>query len=681
MLTKTTCAALAALSLAPAAWSQTAAPPQALQAERMGPWGFDPTGRDPAVRPGDDFYKSVNGAWDARTAIPADRARYGVFDALRELSDRRSQAVIEAAAADPHAQGEKARIGAFYRAFMNESRAEALDARPLQPMLQAIGRARTRRDLARLMGQANTGFYGAVFKASIYDDARDTRHYAVLLNQGGLGLPDRDYYLTAQFADKKARYQAYVAETLRSIGWPRADEAAAGVVAFESRIAAVSWSRAAQRDDVNMYNPVPVDRLGAFAPGFPWKTYLRAAGLGSARRVVVGEKSAFPKIAAIYGRTPIEVLQAWQAFTTADAAAPYLSKRFAQARFDFRSKALQGQPEERPRWKRGVALLDDQIGEPVGRLYVQAYFPEASKAKMLALVGDLKSAMGARIEHVVWMSPQTKARALAKLAKFNVKIAYPDKWRSYAGLTLDDSDLIGDIERAKAFDWTFRLGRLNGPVDRSEWEMTPQTVNAYYSQTKNEIVFPAAILQPPFFDPQGDDAVNYGAIGGVIGHEITHGFDDQGRQSDGDGMLNDWWTKEDAARFVAQTRKLGLQYSAFEPLPGGKVNGELTMGENIADLGGLLLALDAYHASLKGRPAPVIDGLTGDQRVFLGWAQQWRTRQRDDALRQQLASDPHSPALYRVNGVVRNIDAWYQAFGVKPGDALYVAPEDRVRIW
>jgi putative endopeptidase len=397
--------------------------------------------------------------------------------------------------------------------------------------------------------------------------------------------------------------------------------------------------------------------------------------------VVVQEKTAFPQIAAIFAKTPVETLKAWQAFNLADQAAPYMSKAFDQAQWEFRSKTLSGQQAQQPRWKRAVTLVDTQVGEALGKLYVDAYFPADSKAKMLSLVGDIRTAMGARIEKLDWMSPTTKAKAHEKLAQFRVKIAYPDKWRDYSGLTVRDGDLYGNVQRAYAFDYEFRVKRLGGPVDKSEWGMTPATINAYYNPTGNEIVFPAAILQPPFFDPEGDPAINYGGVGAVIGHELTHGFDDQGRRYDGAGRLTDWWTPEDAARFQAQAVKLGKQYGAFEVLPGAKINGDLTMGENIADLGGLLLALDAYHASLKGQPAPIVDGLTGAQRVFLGWAQVWRGKTRDDALRQQLVSDPHAPNRARVDVPVRNIDAFYASFGVKPGDAMYVAPADRVRIW
>jgi putative endopeptidase len=396
---------------------------------------------------------------------------------------------------------------------------------------------------------------------------------------------------------------------------------------------------------------------------------------------VVTTNTAFPKFAKIYADTPLATLQAWQAFHLADGAAPYLSKRFVDANFDFRGKVLSGQPEQRPRWKRGVAHVNDVLGESVGRIYVERYFPPESKAKMDALVGDINTALHARIEKLPWMAADTRTKALEKLSKFTVKIGYTANWRDYSALQIKANDLYGNAERATAFDWRRKVARVNGPVDKGEWEMTPQTVNAYYNPPRNEIVFPAAILQAPFFDPNADPAINYGGIGGVIGHEISHGFDDQGRKSDGDGALRDWWTAEDAAKFKVQADVLGAQYSAFEPFPGAHVQGSLTMGENIGDMGGLSLALDAYHASLKGKPAPVIDGLTGDQRVFLGWAQVWRQKIREEALRQRLVTDPHSPALYRVDGTIRNIDGWYAAFDVKPGDKLYVAPEQRVKIW
>jgi len=650
-------------------------------APRMGAWGFDLTGRDPAVTPGQDFFTYANGTYLQKLEIPSDRSRYGAFDALNELSVNRMRAVVEAAAGDKAAAGDAAKIGALYRSFMDEARIEALGAKPLAGDLAQIQAAKSRDDIARLMGASQRAFGGSLFGAYVSDDAKDPEHYAVYLFQAGLGMPDRDYYLEASFAPQKAKYEAYVAQMLTLAGWPEPQAAAKAIVALETEIAQVSWTRAERRDDDKTYNPFEVKQLAAYAPGFNWTAFLEGAGLSKADRVIVAENTAFPKMTAIFARTPVDTLKAWAAFTLADNAAPYLPKAFDEAHFDFRNKTLSGQPEQRPRWKRGVSLVDSQIGEALGKLYVAAYFPPESKAKMEALVGDIKTAMRGRIERLTWMSAPTKAKALEKLAKFNVKIGYPDKWRDYSSLTIADGDLYGNVERAVAFDWDFRVARLGGPVDDSEWGMTPPTINAYYSPTKNEIVFPAAILQPPFFDPDGDPAVNYGGIGGVIGHEITHGFDDQGRKSDGDGRLTEWWTAEDAAKFQAQAAKLGKQYAASEVLPGAFIDGDLTMGENIADLGGLLLALDAYHVSLGGKPSPVLDGVTGDQRVFLGWAQVWRGKYRDDAIRRQLVSDPHSPPKYRVDVPIRNIDAWYEAFGVKPGDAMYIKPEDRVRIW
>jgi putative endopeptidase len=655
-------------------------PQDLTQAPRMGPWGFDLSGQDPSVKPGDDFFRYAGGKAVDRLTIPPDRSRFGVFDALRELSDARSRAVIESPGT-PAAGSEEAKIKALYASFMDQARLNALGAAPLQPELAAIKAAKTRAELARLMGKGASSLYGSFFGAYVADDAKDPKHYAVILSQSGLNLPDRDYYLTPQFAPKKAKYQAYVADTLKRIGWPQPEAAAKQIVDLETSIAQVSWTRVDQRDDDKTYNPMTPAELEKAAPGFPWQAFFEGAEIPAIKRVIVSENTAFPKIAAIYAGAPLPTLRAWAAFTLADSASSYLSKDFDDASFAFHSRELSGVPEQRERWKRAASLVSSQMGEALGRVYVERFFPADSKARMLSLVGDLRTALGERIKRLDWMSDVTKQKALEKLAKFNVKIGYPDKWRDYSALVVRPDDLYGNIERGSAFEWHYRIGRLNGPVDKGEWEMFPQTVNAYYQPTKNEVVFPAAILQPPFFDPKADPAINYGAIGGVIGHEMTHGFDDQGRKSDGDGALTDWWTKEDAARFDARAKALAAQYSAFQPLPGAHVNGELTLGENIADLGGLLLALDAYHASLHGQPAPVIDGLTGDQRVFLGWAQAWRSKVREDALRRQLATDPHSPDMLRVNGVVHNVDGWYGAYDVKPGDTLYLSPEQRVHIW
>ncbi|MGZ3272949.1 MAG: M13 family metallopeptidase [Caulobacteraceae bacterium] len=651
-----------------------------LEAPRMGTWGFDLANRDPATKAGDDFFRFADGKGVDAMTIPADRSRFGAFDTLVELSSARSRALIESPG-NGAPGSEEAKIKALYASFMDEKTLAALDAKPLKPELDAIKAVTTREQMARLMGKGAVTFYGGFFGAYVGADAKDPDHYAVILGQSGLNLPDRDYYLTDQFAAKKQKYQAYVADTLERIGWRDPKATAKQIVDLETEIAKVSWTKVEQRDDNKMYNPMTPAELGKLAPGFPWQAYFTGAELPPLKRVIVGEKTAFPKIAAIYAKTPIATLKAWQAFTLTSNASSSLSQRFDQAHFQFYSHDLQGVPAQRERWKRATSLVSGQMGEALGHLYVDKYFPAESKARMLSLVGDLRTALGERIKKLDWMSDATKAKAQAKLGMLNVKIGYPNKWRDYSALVSKPDDLYGNVERGGAFEWRFRVGRLDKPVDRDEWDMTPQTVNAYYDPSKNEIVFPAAILAPPFFDPQADMAINYGAIGGVIGHEMTHGFDDQGRQYDGTGKLTDWWTKEDSDRFDARAKQLVAQYSAFEPLPGAHVNGGLTLGENIADLGGLLLALDAYHASLHGQPAPVIDGLTGDQRVFLGWAQVWKSKIRDDALRQRMATDPHSPDMLRVNGVVHNVDGWYGAYDVRPGDKLYLAPDQRVRIW
>jgi putative endopeptidase len=648
-------------------------------APRYGAWGYDESGRDLAASPGADFFRYANGAWYDRQEIPADRTRFGNFDKLVVLSESRTRLIIDQAAAGQSTDPDAARVGDAYKAFMDQARVERLGAGPLAPGLDLIRGEHTREDVAAVMGRV--GFQSAIFDMSIDADAKDPNRYTVYIDVGGLGLPDRDYYLKPEFAQKKKDYQAYVATLLKEIGWADPDAAAQGIVDFESRIAEVTWPREDERDPQKTYNPMAVSDLAAYAPGFDFKTFLASSELGSLDRIVLEANTAFPKVTAIYAATPVETLKAWQAFHLADVSAPYLSDRFVQARFAFRNHDLAGQPEIQPRWKRGVGFVNRTLGEAVGRLYVAQYFTPDAKAKMDSLVGHLKDALNARLQQVDWMSPETRAKAVEKLSQFTVKVGYPAKWRDYSSLIIRSDDLYGDAERAAIFDWERQVKRMNGPVDKLEWGMTPQTVNAYYRPSNNEIVFPAAILSPPFFDPNADPAINYGGIGAVIGHEMTHGFDDRGRKYDGAGRLADWWTAADGPKFQTRADRLGAQYSSFEPVPGAHIKGALTMGENIADLGGILVALDAYHASLHGQPAPVIDGLTGDQRFFLGFAQIWREKMRDDALRQDLVSDPHSPSHYRVVGTLRNVDAWYAAFDVKPTDPMYVAPDQRVRIW
>ncbi|HTI66995.1 MAG TPA: M13 family metallopeptidase [Caulobacteraceae bacterium] len=660
-------------------------PAPMLTPPKFGTWGIDLAGRDTSVKPGDDFNRYANGKYLDALKIPADRTGYGVNYVLSELSENQVHAILEEearklpAGAVPATDGAKG--AAFYKAFMDEGRINALGAKPLQPELAAIRAADTRVKLAALMGRGSQGFNASIFDVYIDADPKAPDRYVLNFVQGGLGLPDRDYYLQAAFADKKTKYQAYVARMLTMIGWPDPQAAARAVVAYETAIAQASWTRADRRDVEKTYNPMTVAQLAKFAPGFPWTTFLKAAEVPGLPKVIVNEKTAFPKISAVFARTPLPTLRAWAAFHLADSSAAYLSEPFVQARFEFRSRDLSGVEEQRLRWKRAVAAADGAMGEAIGRVYVERHFPPEAKAKIDALVTDLKTAMGARIQRLTWMSPATKKEALEKLANFTTKVGYPSKWKDYSALTVREDDLYGDMERSTAFEWRRQVKRINDPVDRTEWFMTPQTANAYYNSVMNEVVFPAAELQAPFFDPTADAAVNYGGIGMVIGHEITHGFDDEGRKTDGKGILRNWWTEEDAKKFEAAAKGLGTQYSSYEPVPGSHINGELTMGENIADLGGFLIALDAYHLSLKGQPAPVIDGLTGDQRFFLAYAQGWRDKRRDEAVKQQLVSDPHSPEAFRVNGVVRNIDAWYQAFDIKPGDKLYLKPEERARIW
>jgi len=657
------------------------------------PFGLDLTAQDKSIRPQDDFFDYVNGAWLARTPISADQPSVSMGREEANRVEARLHTMLEAAAADtagPPVTDEQ-KVGAMYAAFMDSARIDALGAAPIQAQIDALREADTGA-LARAMGASNASFGSSVFGAGIDVDLKDPAHYATYLGQAGLGMPDRDYYLKPDFAAQKNAYLAYVTKLLTLVGWTDPQAAAAAVVALETRIAEVSWTKAEQRDITKIYNPMSPAELATFAPGFDWMPFLEGASLGGKTRLIIAERSAFPKIAAIYGQTAVETQRAWMAFKVADSAAADLSQPFQDARFEFRDKTLSGQPQMQPRWKRAVAAVSggDCDATPatcfgtldwaVGKVYTAHDFTPATKAKIQALVADLMAAFHERIAKVDWMGPSTKAEALRKLDTYTVKVGYPDHERDYSGVVIRRDDLVGDVRRAAAADWAFYLNRSDGPVDRTDWSMTPQTLDAYNGDLR-DIVFPAAILQPPEFDPYADDAVNYGAIGSIIGHELTHGFDDQGRSIDASGALRDWWTPQDAAAFKARAAVLGAQYAAFEPVPGLHINPALTMGENIADLGGLLIALDAYHVSLKGKPAPVIGGLTGDQRLFMAFAQGWRGKAREDAIRRQTVSDPHSYRKFRVLGPVPNVDAWYAAFDVKPGDRMYRTPENRARIW
>jgi len=662
---------------------------------QYGTWGFDLDGADTSTKAGDDFFRYANGKWIDKTQIPPDKPAYSLRLAMTDLTDKRLHEMMETFGAKPadRPTSLEEKVGAFYHSFMDEARVESLAERAIGPELTEIKSAKSRDELATLMGRATTDFESSLFGFGIDVDLKDPNQYAFYIGQSGLGLPDRDYYLKPDFAAQKAAYEKYVATLLSLTEWDEPEKWAKDVLDFETKIATASWTKTQQRDPVATYNPMTPDELSKFAPGFPWKNFLAETKMEKLSRVIVAEKSAFPKLVEIYAKTPLETIRAWHAFHVADNAAPYLSTPFTAAYFEMRDKTLSGQKEEKVRWKRAITVVgggDFGVGDRfgtfgtmgfgVGQLYSAKYFPAEAKAKIQSLVTNLKDAYHARIEKLDWMGPETKKEALKKLDTYTIKVGYPDHPRDYSSLEIHPDDLVGNVKRCGAFDWAFYRGRFFGPVDRTDWGMTPQTNDAYNGSLR-DIVFPAGILQPPIFDANADSAINYGGAGGVIGHELTHGFDDQGRKIDAAGKLRDWWTAKDAATFKARADVLGAQYSKFEPLPGVKVNGDLTMGENIADLGGLTLALDAYRASLQGKPAPVLDGYTGEQRVMLGWAQAWRGKVTDDFVRKQVVSDPHSPRQYRVMGPARNIDSWYEAFKVQPGDKMYVAPDARARIW
>jgi putative endopeptidase len=658
------------------------------------PFGIDLTAFDKSTKAGDDFFQFANGGYLARTQIPADRPMASRRFEMTDRTDQQLKALLESAS---NGVGEQpadltGKVGAFYASFMDEATVNRLGASPIDSEISAIRGAPDLPALARLMGQGVEDFYPSPFGMFIDTDLKKPDAYAIGIGESGLGLPDRDYYLEDSFAPQRDAYRAYAERLLTLLKWPDPAGNASRILQFETALAQASWTKVEERNPDIQYNPVSKAGLQALAPQFPWQAYLEGASAADRDRFIATTNTAFPKLAAAVAATPLDTLKAWMAFRTADAAAPYLSAPFDSARFDFRQKTLQGQAEEAPRWKRAKVAVggDDCLASPgscfgtldwaVGKLYAERYFPAPTKAAITELVGNIKAAFRNRLEHLDWMSPSTKKEALKKLDTYTIKVGYPDKWRDYSNVVIRRDDLVGNVRRAAAADWAFYLDRSKGPVDKSDWGMTPQTNDAYHGSLR-DIVFPAGILQAPIFDPKADPAINYGAVGAVIGHELTHGFDDQGRKIDASGALRDWWTKADAAEFKRRAAILGAQYAKFEPVPGVHINPDLTMGENIADLGGLTMALDAYHASLHGKPAPVLGGLTGDQRVFLGWAQAWAGKAKPEAIRQATISDPHSFRKYRVNGVVRNIDQWYAAFGVKPGDKLYIPPEKRARIW
>jgi putative endopeptidase len=657
----------------------------AQQAARVS--GIDKQYMDPAVRPQDDFFRYMNGKWLATFEIPADQAGYGSFQQLADDVQTQLKALIETAAAARNAPGSDAqKVGDFYASFMDEARVDSLGATPIAGELAAVRAVATKADLLRLMARlAREGVPGA-FGAFVRQDDKQSDRYIVNLSQGGLGLPDESYYREDTFKALRDKYVAHVERMLTLARVPDPAGGARNVMALETRLASHHWTRVQSRDRDKAYNKMDLAGLAALTPGLDWATYFATAGATGVSEVVVRQPSYFTALAGALDSVPLAQWQSWMAWNVIRRYADVLSKDFVDADFDFSGRTLQGTEEIRPRWKRAVQQLSGGLGGgglgfAVGHMYVERYFPPEAKARMQTLVANLIAAYRQSIMALDWMSPETKQRALVKLGKFTPKIGYPDTWRDYSKLAIRRDDLVGNVRRMAEFGYDWQLSRLGKPVDRSEWGMTPQTVNAYYNASMNEVVFPAAILQPPFFNMAADDAVNYGGIGAVIGHEIGHGFDDQGSKYDGDGNLTSWWTPQDRAEFEKRTAMLIEQYNQFEPLPGQHVNGALTIGENIGDLGGLSIAYKAYHIALGGKDAPVIDGLTGDQRLFLGWAQVWRGKMRDQALLNQLKTNPHSPAEFRANGTVRNVPAFYTAFDVKPGDKMYLPPAQRVKIW
>jgi putative endopeptidase len=686
MLSRTLTAALLAgftAALVMAATSPAPPPSSATPGHaQIGSFGLDLEGGDPSVKPGDDFARHANGHWLDTAQIPPDRASWGSFAMLQERSLQQLRGILEALPADSPVGSNEQKLHDFYHAYLDTDAIDRAGLAPARAGLDAIAAAKSHEDLARLMGRPDLRLTTPV-AFGIAPDEKDPDHYMVLIAQSGLGMPDRDYYLKDEpvYTELRAKYAAHIERLLKLAGRPDAAEAAKSVLELETQIATAHWPRAKRRERDLTYNPHAREELAAFAPGFPWPALLTGAGLEAQPRFIVREPDAVQSLGTLFAKTSVERWRTYLTYHYLAGNADVLPKAFDDEVFDFYRRTLHGQEQPQERWKRSVSAVDGALGEAAGELFVQRYFPPESKAQMLELVENLRAAYRQRIENLPWMSAATKKVALEKLAAFRPKIGYPDKWRDYSALTVKPGDAFGNVARAETFEWQRQLKQLGGPTDRGEWGMTPQTINAYYNPTFNEVVFPAAILQPPFFDPHADAAVNYGAIGGVIGHEMGHGFDDQGAKSDARGVLHTWWQQQDTDAFHARVDRLVAQYDGFTVLPGLNVNGRLTLGENIGDLGGLSVASDAYHRSLHGKPAPVLGGLTGDQRFFLSWAQVWREKQRDENLRTQVTSNPHSPAQFRINGVVRNIDRWYSAFDVRPGQKLYLPTDERVRIW
>ncbi|MEE9273410.1 MAG: M13 family metallopeptidase [Robiginitomaculum sp.] len=649
----------------------------------LGTFGIELKNMDKSIKPGDNFFKYVNGKWLDNTEIPADKSRYGGFSLLGDRSTERVKSIIQDMGKEKHKAGSvEQKIGDLYGAFMDEDTINANGLKPIQADLAAIRALKDHSAVSAMIGDPSMNVSSPV-GGWVDIDPKDIDHYIFFMTQSGLGLPSRSYYL--KDADKskalRVKYLTFLAQMLTFAGEDHPDTRAKAILDFETKMAEVHWKPEERRDRDKTYNKMTPAEIRAYAPGFDWAAMAKTAGIGGEKNFIVREKSALKELAKIFAGTSMDVLKDYMIAHYISSKAGYLPKEIDDVNFSFYGTALRGTTEQRPRWKRGVGVVNSTLGEAIGQVYVKLYFKPEAKAQMDDLVENLRGAFKDGINNLEWMSNKTKSQAQYKLGKFYPKIGYPKNWKNYSTLKVDKNDLIGTTKSADVWQWNDMIDDLGKPIDREEWGMFPQTVNAYYNPSLNEIVFPAAILQAPFFDPAADPAVNYGGIGAVIGHEMGHGFDDQGAKSDGDGVQRNWWTSEDEAIFKKRTQALIQQYDSYEPLPGLHVKGQLTLGENIGDLTGLTMAYKAYKKSLNGREAPIIDGLTGDQRFFLSFAQIWRNKSRDEALRNQVTTDPHSPGEYRANGPVRNFDAWYKAFNVQPGDALYLPPEKRVTIW
>ena len=649
----------------------------------LGTYGIATENIDSSVKPGDNFFKYVNGTWLKETEIPADKDNYGGFSILADLSQERVKAIIEEVSETKSPVGsEEQKIGDLYAAFMDTDAIEAAGLGPIKADIATIRGVKTHEDVAVLMANPSLGLRSPI-APFISVDLKDVKNYIVYLTQAGLGMPNRSYYLDEGEKSDAIRedYLVYLETMLKEAGTDKPRMRAERLMAFETELAEVHWTPTKRRNRSLTYNKRSLEELKDMAGGIPWDASLAEMGIGNQKNFIVRELDAIEGTASIFSSADVEALKDYMTAHFMGSNAAYLPKRIDIANFNFYRKSLRGTEIQRERWKRGVSTIDRTMGEMVGKVYVKKHFPPIAKTEMDKLIENLRAAFKDGIDNLEWMDPATKVEAQDKLAKFNPKIGYPDKWTDYSELTVDRNDLIGTVKTANAWAWNDEVKKLGGPIDRDEWGMNPQTVNAYYRPDLNEIVFPAAILQAPFFDPAADAAVNYGGIGAVIGHEMGHGFDDQGRKVDGNGEQRDWWTEEDGKAFEARSKDLVAQFNEFEPLPGEHVNGELTLGENIGDLTGITMAYAAYKKSLNGQEAPVIDGVTGDQRFFLSFGQIWQRKFRDAALLNRLKTDPHSPGEYRANGIVRNFDPWYEAFDVQPGDELYLPPEKRVKIW